>query len=172
MYYLRLSVRHWFVTAGPGVRFQQTVRDSQRTADIYISLHKHTSSTAVSRRRATTVSTLFSWGYTNPAVSPPLTGSQPHIITASEVYLAAHLRSHHMKGHAGYDTQAAGWCVHLGLPLIRWQRSGADRWRPRGEEDKLRGGGLKRRSIMWSRGIISSLEMYFYSEWLCYGDIF
>lgn len=167
MYYLRLSVRHWFVTAGPGVRFQQTVRDSQRTADIHFTTQTYIEHSGEPTQSHNSIHAVLM------RLHKPSCLSSSHRVTASHHRSVWGLsRCSSPKGHAGYDTQAAGWCVHLGLPLIRWQRSGADRWRPRGEEDKLRGSGLKRRSIMWSRGIISSLEMYFYSEWLCYGDIF
>lgn len=139
------------------------------TADsrLYISLHKHTSSTAVSRRRATTVSTLFWWGYTNPAVSPPLAGSA-----------AARTASHRqsvwgLSRYVGSDTQAAGRCVHLELPLIQRQRSGADIGGGPTER-KISCGevALKSRSIM-CRGNLQQLgNVFLFRVTLCHGDIF
>lgn len=82
--------------------------------------------------------------------------SQSHSLTlsgASEFYLADALITRHRR-YIGNDTQASGWCVHLRLLLIQWQRSGAERWRPCGEEDNGKV-ALKRKmnltyaSIMW-----------------------
>lgn len=141
-----LLLTHIWVVHSSGVTGGLHVPEDgpRHTADIrlyFSSLYKHTLNTAVSRHAARTVYKLFCWGYINSAVSPPRSGSSAPLIV-SRFHLANTLITRH-KRYIGFDTQASGICIHLRRLLMQWQRRGAERWRPRGEEDKLRESGVK-----------------------------
>lgn len=166
MYFLRLSVHRWFVTAGPGVRFQRTVRDSQRTADYtfhYTNIHRAQWADAEPRQC--------------PRCSDEVTQTQLSLLLSAAHSLTS---SQRLRFISLLFSDRTTWRATLVMTCRRL--GGAFTWGCRWYSDRgveQIGGGpavrkiscgevaLKRRSIMWSRGIISSLEMYFYSEWLC-----